>query len=434
MTKDLKPPLAQSAQHMTFSPETALAYARALARPRRAGSGEDEAVAREIAQRLEQCGWTVERQSFRFSNLVNVVIALEVLACLLLAAAAEWAGAIPAWIPAILILVVLMLTNGIVRAAQTRAVVLGVEARRPARLLPQFATANLIATPPHSPENPSAPHLYLVAHYDSKSQFMPIVVRITLFVAAIGGSVSFAGLTLAGLLLPALLPAAHLAGMLAIITALPLAVLLLVKAGNASPGAIDNASGVGTVLHLAECLTTRPTHSANPEQAPDNRIGVTLLITSAEEFGLLGAAAYLKQNASRLRQHTRSGGLTILNFDGVGVDGSLYYTDAPARSPGRLVNLLREACGELGIPVRKYSLPGALFDHMPFAQRGFDAVSLTAIGRATRFVHTPGDSADKLDARGFEQAGRVALRVIEKLAGQGTQGTAGTEGNQPIDL
>jgi Zn-dependent M28 family amino/carboxypeptidase len=128
------------------------------------------------------------------------------------------------------------------------------------------------------------------------------------------------------------------------ITALPLAALLLVKVGNASPGAIDNASGVGTVLHLAECLTARPDPSANPEQALDNRIGVTLLITSAEEFGLLGAAAYLKQHASRLRQHAESGGLYVLNFDGVGVDGSLYYTDAPARSPSRLVNLLREAC------------------------------------------------------------------------------------------
>jgi hypothetical protein len=47
-------------------------------------------------------------------------------------------------------------------------------------------------------------------------------------------------------------------------------------------------------------------------------------------------------------------------------------------------------------------------------------------------VHTSGDTPDKLHVRGFEQAGRVALRVIEKLAEQGTQGTAGTEGNQQI--
>jgi len=192
------------------------------------------------------------------------------------------------------------------------------------------------------------------------------------------------------------------------ITAVPLAVLLLVEVGNACPGAIDNASGVGLVLHLADLLTARPDLL--------QRLRVTLLITSAEEFGLLGAAAYLLQNESRLRQHTRSGGPYILNFDGVGVDGNLYYADAPAQSPGHLVALIREACHELSIPIKKYALPGALFDHTPFAQRRFDAVSLTAIGRATRFVHTPDDTPDKLHVRGFEQAGRVALRVIEKLA------------------
>jgi hypothetical protein len=58
-----------------------------------------------------------------------------------------------------------------------------------------------------------------------------------------------------------------------------------------------------------------------------------------------------------------------------------------------------------------------MFDHIPFARCGFDAVSLMAVGRASWAVHTPGDSADKLHVRGFEQAGRVAWRVIEKLAG-----------------
>jgi hypothetical protein len=57
-----------------------------------------------------------------------------------------------------------------------------------------------------------------------------------------------------------------------------------------------------------------------------------------------------------------------------------------------------------------------MFDHMPFAQRGFDAVTLMAIGPASRSVHTPGDSIDKLHVRGFDQAGQVTLRVIEALA------------------
>jgi hypothetical protein len=77
---------------------------------------------------------------------------------------------------------------------------------------------------------------------------------------------------------------------------------------------------------------------------------------------------------------------------------------------------VRAACSELQISLGKFSLPGAMFDHTPFARCGFDAVSLMAVGRASWAVHTPGDSADKLHVRGFEQAGRVAWRVIEQLA------------------
>jgi len=70
----------------------------------------------------------------------------------------------------------------------------------------------------------------------------------------------------------------------------------------------------------------------------------------------------------------------------------------------------------LGIPLRRFSLVGMLFDHMPFARHGFDAVTLIAIGRATLSIHTAADSADRLQVRGFERAGRVAGRVIETLA------------------
>ena len=88
----MKPPITKSAPRTEFMPNKALDYARVLARPRRAGSGEDEIVAQEIAQRLEQFGWVVERQPFRFSNLVNVAIAAELLVGLLLIALA------PAWV------------------------------------------------------------------------------------------------------------------------------------------------------------------------------------------------------------------------------------------------------------------------------------------------------------------------------------------------
>jgi len=67
----------------------------------------------------------------------------------------------------------------------------------------------------------------------------------------------------------------------------------------------------------------------------------------------------------------------------------------------------------------KFPLPGALFDHMPFADHGYDAVSLVAIARSSLAVHTPRDAVDKLHRGGFERAGRVTLQVIQELLATG---------------
>jgi len=108
-----------------------------------------------------------------------------------------------------------------------------------------------------------------------------------------------------------------------------------------------------------------------------------------------------------------------LNFDGVGVDGDLYYVGRSHRSGNSdrisLLARVQTACAELDLPLKRFGFVGALFDHIPFAQRGCDAISLITVGRASGSVHTPADSIDKLHVRGFDQAGRVALNVIEKM-------------------
>jgi hypothetical protein len=62
--------------------------------------------------------------------------------------------------------------------------------------------------------------------------------------------------------------------------------------------------------------------------------------------------------------------------------------------------------------VGRLPLVGALFDHMPFAEAGLDAISLVTTGAAARRVHTPGDSADQLSEEGFRKAGEVVGRVV----------------------
>jgi Zn-dependent M28 family amino/carboxypeptidase len=150
------------------------------------------------------------------------------------------------------------------------------------------------------------------------------------------------------------------------------------------------------------------------------RLGITVLVTSAEELGVKGALAYIKENKSELRQQAGGGGLHILNFDGIGVEGKIYLVGGGnrfSRPPNENLNVLvQKSAEEMDIPVGRFTLPGALFDHIPFAQAGFDALSVIGIGKSSWFVHSGNDSPEKLHVDGFNQAGRLAIRVIEKFS------------------
>jgi hypothetical protein len=389
---------------MTFDPHVALNYAVSISRPRKVGSGEDEQVAQEIEERLRGWGWHVERQPFAFSAASEVFLKLFILAGMVLVIALLiW----PERVIAMLLVLLVALFMPLQRVVQAQALE---QNGRGLKWGAHYTPANLIAMYPPVREDADfehrVSHLYLVAHYDSKSQRMPLVVRITLFMLAI-----IAGLTLVVLTLFKVSTVLYLPiGLLALAAALP---LLLLDVGNASPGAIDNASSVGLVLHLAELLAQRTDWQ--------DKLQITILIPSAEEMTLMGSVAYVTAHEVQLRKQAQRGGLHVLNFDGVGVEGDLYYVGGSHQSQsGDRVDLLTQvqAAGvDLHLPLKRFDFIGALFDHIPFAQRGFDALSLITVGRASRSVHTPADTVDQLHDRGFDQAGRVALRVIEHLLG-----------------
>ena len=198
-------------------------------------------------------------------------------------------------------------------------------------------------------------------------------------------------------------------GFLVIICGIP---LLFLDYGNNSPGAIDDASGVGLVLHLAETIAQHPTLNG--------KLSITVLITSAEELAVKGALAYLKENESYLRCQAGGGGLHVLNFDGIGVDGKIYLVGGEHRrvqsQDNNLSDLVLQSGKELGIPIGMFSLPGALFDHIPFTIAGYDALSIIGIGKYTWSIHSSKDVPENLHPSGFDQAGRLAIGVIEKLS------------------
>jgi acetylornithine deacetylase/succinyl-diaminopimelate desuccinylase-like protein len=374
-----------------FEARIALEYAASIARPRLVGTAEHERVADKLAARLEQWGYQVERQPFEFSTALNALLALALFVNAVCASAMVVARQPAA---AAIAVVVWMLAGLIGQSVSSFAVASAQPSWRERiayRLGKRFKAANLVAELPQI-DRPRRT-LYLVAHYDSKSQRWPLVLRIALYTLLVPGTLLAIGAAL-------LNQASGLTDVFGLGAAAASIILVMLGTGNASPGAIDNASGVGTVLHLAELLAARSDWR--------ERWRVVVLLPSAEEVGLMGTTAYVKRHAARLQQEQA----LVLNFDGVGVEGELQWVGAAS---SELAHLIQSTAHEENISIRRFRFIGALFDHIPFARRGLDAISLIAVGRASRSIHTAHDTIDQLHVRGFEQAGRVALRVIGQL-------------------
>lgn len=200
---------------------------------------------------------------------------------------APWAAATPAF----LLFLMILLRGALYREVWAYSVEFATANRNgpPARwsfpgdrLRSQHVSANPIANLADAPGDPTLPHIYLIAHYDSKGQPISLLVRVVLYTLVISGGLSFSCLTLLGLAFPALNPIAFRTGIAVTSVALP---LMLLKTSNASPGALDNASGVGLVLSLAKYLAART------DLRSKHRF--TVLFYGAEELGNMGAAAYV---------------------------------------------------------------------------------------------------------------------------------------------
>ena len=380
-----------------FDAKVALEYAASMARPRLVGTAEHEQVADDLAARLEQWGYRVEREPFEFSTALNALLALVLFVnsvCLAAMIALRQAWSPASQLGALIILIFIALAAVVGRFISNAAVVAPNATWRERlayRLGKRYTASNLVARLPQ--DNSPRHTLYLVAHYDSKSQRWPLVLRIALYTLLIPGTLLAIGAAL-------LNQASALSDGLALGAAVASFMLLMLGTGNTSPGAIDNASGVGTVLHLAEILAARSEWR--------DRLRVIVLLPSAEEVGLMGTTAYVKRHAARLQAENA----LVLNFDGVGVEGQLQWVGA---NSSELVRLIQDAARAEYISIGRFRFIGALFDHIPFAQRGLDAVSIITVGRASRSIHTPNDTIDHLHESGFDQAGRVALRVISQL-------------------
>jgi Zn-dependent M28 family amino/carboxypeptidase len=233
--------------------------------------------------------------------------------------------------------------------------------------------------------------VWLVAHLDSKSQTVPMLIRIA---SAIALTVTMVAalvvllLSLTGLDAVSIWPALEI---VALVAALP---SMLCYVRNDSPGALDNATGVAAVLMAA--------------QSPSNRKDLGVLITSGEEVGLAGARAW----AAGAKP-----GMQIINCDTLD-DGGGWRCMHSGPKPKRLTTAAETIATRLGLNLTVGRLiPGILADSVAFSDRGIDSVTVSrgTISTLAR-IHTRRDTSTTLAGSGVESGAALLTALAKELA------------------
>lgn len=345
-----------------------------LEAPREAGTPAAAAARSRIRLELELLGYVVTEQRFTFSPAPLRAfplfgaglgwLTLLSLPLLVFPDVPRW-GALAAWLTGIVALIAL--AGGVALGWTT----LGVPLRE---------DANLIAV-----RRGAEVRRWIVAHLDTKAQGHSMAGRLVAVWFSIAAVLAFTTLAVIRTLGPVPL------GLVIPVALLALAAGTLAGRGKlqgGSEGGRDNGSGV--VAALAAAATRDP--------------AVGVLITGAEEFGLIGARVFAKLSPEQLRD------TEVVNVDTVDEEGRIYLVchDEPGQE---LADRLEPALARLGIEVRRRRLPLGIFvDSHPLSRGGAAAVT---IGRLTwgtlRRIHTPQDTAGDLTFATAEHVGRAVV-------------------------
>jgi hypothetical protein len=238
--------------------------------------------------------------------------------------------------------------------------------------------ANLIAT-----RGSELPQRWIVAHLDSKAQAHSMAGRMVAVWIAIVAMSALA--VLAVLRLKGLIPLVWVG------LGCGIAVLASFQARKGrlqgrSQGARDNGSGVVAALAAAEA---------------SSGTGLGILITGAEEFGLVGARVF-----ARLIPGVPK--MEFLNLDTIDQEGMLYLVSHDARGES-LAARIEPMLERIGIGIRRKRLPLGIFvDSAPLARTRASAITVGRLTWATlRRIHTVQDRPDNLSLATAVEVGRA---------------------------
>ena len=243
---------------------------------------------------------------------------------------------------------------------------------RPARVLfgtPKVVSGiNLIAHRP-SGRPTVRPSVWLVAHYDSKGQPISMWVRLAGFTLLALGALLFL-----------------LNAIAAVVTlGLGLAIVAQNRVNDNSPGALDNASAVITVLMAIDQLPA------------DAAVGI--VFPDAEEYGLAGSRALAAERAELFRD---SG---VVNLDGIDDVGGITVF---AHRPGPIGDAVARA-----LDASRWRWLPVVVDGIALARVARECVTILKGNIKTmQVVHTPQDTAARLRLDGAAEVAAGLARVL----------------------
>ncbi|HEY0672135.1 MAG TPA: M28 family peptidase [Longimicrobiales bacterium] len=360
-----------------------------IARPRLTGSRGAQEVADIVHERLTRLGYQVQDYPFDFSTWPGR-FAVSLAGLLFLIGSIGAAILLNMRHPGIA-LVILLLTLLLVGAVAVFSTPL-------TNMLPfgRITADNMLAARPGS-----TPRYIFMAHIDSKSQPIPLAFRGPAIILAALSWLAFLVFAFLGLLDPVWIRA-DITMVLAVVSGIAGLLLIFCWVSNRSPGALDNASGLATVLALAE--------------AERDRDDVAFLITDAEELGLVGA----RDIARKLNPV-----FGVINIDGVDDEGTFYVLEKfgfpPRHIAPHLVAAVLQAADNMQLMASRRNVPfGLMLDHLPIARAHLPAVTIMRGSFASlRRVHQPGDNLDNMSGAGIEttvQLLRNALTLLRQEA------------------
>jgi hypothetical protein len=184
------------------------------------------------------------------------------------------------------------------------------------------------------------------------------------------------------------------------------------KNGGAVPGALDNLSAVAVTIAIGKKL------KQHPELIPKDS-EIRLIAFGAEEAGVRGSRAYVKQHLQELK----SSDSYFLNFETLyNPEISIFKSDRNGTLPHDqgFVKLVAEAAKKAGVPFRiePFAFGGGGTDCIPFSENKIKSSCLFGMRipvDMVNFYHQSYDNYDIINEDALKNAAKVGIETVRMI-------------------